>query len=244
MEYAVWAPQDLKAAERLPIVIFLHGGGDEADCFDEAGLGQYLDQALSEGRIPRTIIVVPQGNHGFWENWKDGSYGYRDWALREVLPQVQKRYNTLPCPDGCHIMGISMGGHGVLRFALLEPELFRSATAISAPILDTEAVLNFQDNFWWGWFIPVERIWGVPDRAAIEKEDLYLRWRQPKDLKGIRLFISWGDDDREGIQFTNRRFAKHLQQQGIDHNAFEYKGGHNWKAWTPVIERALRTQVR
>lgn len=244
MQYAVWAPRDLAEDEQLPLVVFLHGGGDGPDSFDKAGLGQYLDRALAEGRIPRMVIVVPQGNLGFWENWQDGSHSYRDWVLREAVPDVQKRFHTLPCPDGCHVMGNSMGGHGALRFALLEANMFRSVTAISAPIFDTERMMEIRDSFWWGLVVPVDRIWGEDQtRADIEKEDLYLRWKRQEDLKGLRLVVAWGDDDRSGVIRTNEAFEKHLQARGIEHTAIVYEGNHSWKSWTPVIERALREQL-
>lgn len=41
MKYAVYAPPGWKKAESLPLVVFLHGGGDGPDCFDRAGVGQH-----------------------------------------------------------------------------------------------------------------------------------------------------------------------------------------------------------
>ncbi len=220
LRYAVYAPRDLGPDERLPLVVFLHGGGDSADCFDQAGLGLRLDQALAVGRIPRVVVVVPDGELGFWENWRDGSHAYRDWALREVLPEVQQRYHTQACPAGCHVMGNSMGGYGALRFALLEPELFASVTAISAPIFDTDQMLEMADSFWWGLLVPFERIWGSAGRDEVARSDLFQRWKTQADLAGVRLLITWGDDDRGGIVATNEKFREHLRAHGIEHIAF------------------------
>ena len=121
--------------------------------------------------------------------------------------------------------------------------MFSSVTAISAPIFDTERMLSFQKSFFWGLFVPVKRIWGERDRERIEQADLYLRWRNQEDLKGLSLMIAWGDDDRRGVIRTNEAFTSHLDDRGIDYAAVEYEGGHNWKSWTPVIEQALRKQV-
>ena len=244
LAYGVYTPPDLRPGERLPLVVFLHGGGDGADCFDQAGLGDHLDRALAEGRIPRAVIVVPDGQRGFWENWRDGSYRYRDWVLRELLPVVRARYHTGDCPTDCHVMGVSMGGYGALRFAFLEPGLFASVSALSAPILDTDGMLAMRDNFWFGLIAPMDRIWGRDlRRAEVARDDLFVHWRAQADLAGTRLLIAWGSRDRAGIIRTNRQFRAHLRAQGIEHTAFEFEGPHKWTAWTPVIERALRDQV-
>jgi len=240
----VWAPRDLGDDERLPLVVFLHGGGDGADCFDRAQLGGHLDGALAQGRIPRVVIAVPDGERGFWENWRDGSLRYRDWVVREVMPAVQRRYHTAACPQGCRVMGVSMGGYGALRFALLEPETFASASALSAPIFDTDRMLEFRDSFWIGLLIPVDRIWGEDKRRdSVARDDLFVRWQAPADLHGLHLLTAWGSGDREGIVRSNRRFREHLQQHGIPHVSFEFEGPHKWTAWIPAIERALREQL-
>lgn len=244
MEYSVYVPPGWASTESLPLVVFLHGGGDDPDCFDEAEVGQHLDAEMRAGRAPRAIVVVPQGDLGFWENWKDGSARYRDWVLRDLLPNVQRDYNTLPCPAHCHVAGISMGGHGALRFAFMEPEFFSSVTAISGPIFSTEQIQELSGEFWIKLFIPVERIWGsTEDTARIKSEDLFIQWRKQEDLKGLRLLLAWGDDDREGIMESNRKLSAHLKANGVQHDHLEFKGGHKWTAWRPILDDVLRFQI-
>ncbi|MGB8221966.1 MAG: alpha/beta hydrolase-fold protein, partial [Polyangiales bacterium] len=61
MEYAVYVPKTLAAAARVPLVLFLHGGGDGPDAFDQAQLGQALDAAVEAGRLPPFVLVLPDG---------------------------------------------------------------------------------------------------------------------------------------------------------------------------------------
>jgi enterochelin esterase-like enzyme len=245
MTYAVYAPPDWKKGETLPLVIFLHGGGDGPDCFDRAAVGQHLDEAMLAGRAPRTIIAIPQGNFSFWENWYDGSRRYRDWVMRELVPQVREDYGTLPCPEGCHVMGISMGGHGALRFAFFEHQSLASVTSISGPVIDVQKMIDLSEDFLIGLFVPVERIWGpITDRARMEREDLFLSWRSQADLHGMRLMLAWGTEDRDALVASNEAFHRHLRERGIEHHATVFPGGHKWIAWTPVIEEALRVQVQ
>ncbi len=244
MAYEVWAPLDHGPDERLPLVVFLHGGGDSENSFDQHGVGQHLDEALAAGRIPRAVIVTPRGEFGFWENWADGSHRYRDWVVGEVMPAVEATYRTLPCPEHCHVAGVSMGGHGTLRFARFHPDRFASAAALSAPILSTAAVLEFTGRWFVKLFVPVEAIWGpTDDRAAIERDDLFLQWKSQSDLRGLRLMVAVAEEDRAEIVLTNREFHDHLQSHDIDHAYLEFPGGHKWVSWTPVIERVLRFAV-
>ncbi|MCR9245437.1 MAG: esterase family protein [bacterium] len=244
MAYAVYTPPGWTPAERLPLVLFLHGGGDSEDCFDRAGYGPFLDAEVDAGRVPRCVICVPNGEYGFWENWFDGSRRYRDWVLDDLVPHVQKEYRTLTGREHLHVAGISMGGHGTLRFALLEPERFESVAAISAPVMNAEQLVEFADGFWVRLFIPVERIWGpTDDLARVRSEDLYRRWRQTSDLGGLRLMLAHGSGDREGIVRGGAAFHAHLDARGIEHDYAVYDGGHDWVSWRRIVPGVLRFLV-
>jgi enterochelin esterase-like enzyme len=244
MTYAVYTPPGFAPDERLPIVVFLHGGGDDAASFDRAGLSTRLDEATLAGRIPRVVIALPQGDLGFWTDWYDGSARYESWVLEEVLPRVAHDFHTLVCPEDCHVMGVSMGGSGTLRFALRHPERWASATLISAPLLDTDQMISLVEMPLLVPIVPMDRIFGpTDDRARVERDDPYLRWRDPADLGGMRLMVTWGDRDRGAIVETNRAFRRHLEERGVPHVAQEFDGDHSWRAWNPVIEDALRRMV-
>lgn len=244
MGYAVYAPTDLKPDESLPLVVFLHGGGDSPMTFERRGLDKRLDAAMKRGDIPRVVIVVPDGGRGFWENWVDGSANYRDWVTEDLMPHVAARYHTAPCPKDCHVMGVSMGGHGTLRFALERPDLFASATALSAPVFDAKAAEAFTKNALMKLVMPMERIWPDPsDHVAMAARDVFARWRSAQDLKGVRLVVAWAERDRGEIVTGNQIFAAHLAKYKVPHRAFEFKGKHAWVSWNPVIERLLAEQL-
>jgi len=244
MRYSVYTPPGFSAQERLPLVVFLHGGGDGPEAFDLARIGQTLDEAVARGEVPRAVIVLPQGNLGFWANWYDGSHHYQDWVIEDLMPVVMRRYHTQGCPEGCHIMGVSMGGAGTLRFVLNRPELFASATIISGPILSTEQMQSFVRNPLLVPLIPTGRIWGPADEVErIERDDPYLRWDDPGDLGQMSLMLAWGDEDRGQIQETSAAFSRHLSEHGIEHERLVYDGNHSWVSWTPVIQEALRRQL-
>jgi enterochelin esterase-like enzyme len=243
MRYGVYAPIDQAPDERLPLVVFLHGGGDGEECFDRWEIGARLDRAIASGNVPRAIVAVPDGDLGFWANWADGSYFYEDWVVHEVMPAVQRDYRTLPCPEGCSVMGVSMGASGTMRFVFHEPERFQAAAVISGPIMDTDAMLSFKDNLLVQLLIPADRIWGSPPREVVEREDPFLRWRRAEDLP-VRLFLAHAAEDRSMIVSGTARLHEHLGRRAIPHRFEVFRGGHDWRSWGPVIERAITFLAR
>lgn len=239
MEYSVYVPKDLRPNEHLPLVLFLHGAGDGPDALDAAEVGGALDRG---GKV-RAILVAPQGDRGFWENWASGERNYRDWVLRELMPSLQARYHTAPCPEGCHVVGVSMGAYGAFMSVLRNPGLFASAASLSGPIYTAETVKGFYESWFWGFIVPTERIWGPYDPAAIATRDLYRQWTKPEDLHGTRVLIAWGSQDDEDIRKSGELFDAHLTRARIPHRTIRFDGGHDWVSWTPVLLDTLAWQV-
>ena len=247
MEYAVYTPPGFREDERLPLVLFLHGGGDSERSFDQWGLGAELDRAISAGEIPRLVVVAPDGDLGFWTDWHDGSKPWQTWVTGEVVPRVQERYHTTECPEGCHLVGVSMGASGALRFALDEPGKWGSVAILSGPIFDTEQMIEFAGDRLFSIFVPTRRVFGpteARERWRIEQRDPYVRWRSPEDLRGTKLFIGWADRDRDGIVQSNRRLVRHLERHGVPHEHREFPGEHGWATWKPVILDVMSTLTR
>jgi enterochelin esterase-like enzyme len=243
MAYSVYTPPGFTAAERLPLVVFLHGAGDDPTSIDDAAVGQELDAAITKGLIPRVVLVSPQGDNGFWENWASGERLYRDWVVKELMPRIQRTYNTQSCPAGCHLVGISMGGHGALAFKLGEPNSWASVSVISAPIFSIDEVAELNDSFWLSWFIPVEKIWGVFDREQAVGRNVFTRWSTPADVAPSTLMFAWAYEDSEHIRASNLAFQTHLRAHHIDARSFQFPGGHNWVSWRPIFAKILRAQV-
>jgi enterochelin esterase-like enzyme len=244
MEYGVYTPPSWKPAETLPLVVFLHGGGgDDVRCLDEAGIPALLDRKIGAGRAPRAVILVPEGDRGFWINWHDGSRRYEDWVLRELLPVVERKFNTASCPDGCHVAGISMGGNGALRWAMDHPDTFSSVEILSGPIFDAASMKAFTQSFPFRWVVPVERIFGPRTDERLRRVDPFQRWRSAADLGRMRLFFARGTDDRTGIIQTNEAFHVHLELLGIPHRYVVTGGGHRWEDWKPLFPELLRFAI-
>lgn len=243
VEYSVYTPPGWTENESLPVILFLHGGGDSHTSFEKHGGNDYFDEQIIAGEMPRVILVSPNGRFGLWENWHDGSRLYRDWVLDSILPIVQTQFNTLSCPDHCHLMGISMGGFGALRFAYFAGDTFSSVSAISAPIIEREGDEKPRIPLLIRLFLPIERIFGTDFKENFARENPYNSWINEPSLKDMRLQLIWGSQDRDGIRLSNKRLSAHLTKNNRSHDAFEYQGNHKWVAWKPNFNRVVNFLV-
>ena len=243
MSYSVYTPPDWTPDESLPLMVLLHGGGDSHESFDRYAVGLKLDEEINAGRAPRMIIVSPDGELGFWENWHDGSKLYRDWVVKDLVPYVANRYATKSCPKHCYLSGISMGGHGAMRFAYYEQNTFNSVAVISAPIISKlhpgEASIG---RTLMKWLLPTERIWGDIDSETsdVPKDlDPYVSWVNRKDLLELPLLLVWGTEDSQSILSANQHFQQHLNAYDKQHKSLVYDGKHKWIYWREIMPDVL-----
>jgi enterochelin esterase-like enzyme len=244
MAYSLYTPPGWDGRSTLPLVVFLHGGGDDERVFEEhPRVVRILDAWIADGRLPPFLMVVPDGGWGFWANWHDGTHRLEDWVVHEVVPDVQRRWPVAAGRENLHVMGVSMGGAGTLYMALHHLDRFGSATVWSAPIFDVDQTMDFLSGKTMR-FIPAQRIFGPPDRGRVERENAFARLDDPADLAGLSLIVGAGTRDIPGVMGTTRRFHGHLAARGVPHRFVVYRGGHAWRDWARVFPVALCLQLR
>ncbi len=234
MRYGVYLPRGWDRQTPLPLVVFLHGAGDDETAADRQVVIDALDQGVAAGSIPPFVMVTPNGDRGFWMNWYDGSHNYKDWVLDEVVPQVRAAYPTIEGPAGLHLMGISMGGGGGIQMWLSDPSRFASATIISAPILNEQDIRKFL-----GRFMPkkgMDRVFG-PEGSGRGVDPFSVT--DPAALQGSQLTFGAGTSDLGGILRSNERFHEHLDAAQVPHRFVTFTGAHNWKWWAPMFAYSL-----
>jgi enterochelin esterase-like enzyme len=235
MRYGVYLPAGWDRTTPLPLVVLLHGAGDDETSADRAVVVEELDRAVASGQVPPFIMVTPDGDRGFWMNWYDGRHHYKDWVLDEVIPAVRDRYPTIGGSAGLHLMGVSMGGGGGMQMWLPDPSRFASATIISAPILDEAGTRKFLRRF-----MPnkgMDSVFG-PEGSG-QGVDPYRRLASPEALEGSRLIFGAATHDIANILDSNERFHQHLVQANVPHRFVTFSGRHGWRSWAPMFAYSL-----
>ena len=130
LEYTVLTPPGYESSQRAyPVVYIVPGSGaDSASAIEKLELGTYAarDEAL--------IVVVSEigdAKSNFIVDWFDGSKPLDTSFVRELMPEVDASYRTMP--GGAHraIAGYSAGGYSAAAITFRHPELFTSVGSFS-----------------------------------------------------------------------------------------------------------------
>jgi|GEM_PF-3097083 len=225
----------------LPVVVVLHGVGDDHRAFDRHEVTQGLLDAMEDGRIPLAHFILPSGEKGFYTNWADGAHPYEDHIMRDVIRIAEDVLGVSPTREQRHILGVSMGAEGAVRLALTYPELFASVTAFSGLLMTQAEADKFLSNAFTRWFMHADKIWGRPGAPnAVRNADTHaLLGALPDDLP-LRFYLASGTQESREIQQSMARFKKALDQRQVPARFVQYDGGHGWRWWRPLISKALR----
>jgi len=147
-------PGYTKNDRKYPVVYFLHGLGDNCSTWldGEQNVAQIVTILIERGEIQPMILIVPEGEKGFWMNFPDASKLYEDWVVKDLRKYVEKNYRTLNDRGHRAIMGVSMGGFGALKIGFRYPEIYGYICAIT-PALPPPAQWSTgylrQNHPWW-----------------------------------------------------------------------------------------------
>ncbi len=222
------------------VVYMLHGFGDDHRALDRYGISDRLHDAMTDGGIPPVHLVMPHGERGFWIDWHDGTRLYESHVVDEVIPEAEHILGLEIPSERRHIMGVSMGGIGALQMGLRHPELFSSISSISGPVLtEAQAVEHVKSSFA-RWFVDLNRIFGdCTDQEFMESHNPFAIVKLKKNDPRQRIFLAAGRQEKEFFRGTSTGYHEFLDKNDVAHHWEIFEGGHGWRFWAPVIERAI-----
>ena len=233
LPYNVILPPDYRtsSATRYPVLYLLHGfGGHYSDWVIRTNVADYAAQY-------RMIIVTPEGNNGWYtDSTGSATDKYESYILKELIPDVQKRFRTIESRYGRGIAGLSMGGYGALKFGLKSPDMFAFAGSMSGALAvptwtdeDFQNLKSIRDSVF-SVFGPL----GSPSRKA---NDIYETARNLAAARAPYIYLDCGTEDF--LVSDNNRFAALLRERKIPHEFRELPGEHGWVYWDQQVQEVL-----
>jgi S-formylglutathione hydrolase FrmB len=151
---------------------------------------------------------------------------YEDFLLQEFFPFIEKRYRVAPGRGHRAIAGISMGGYGALHLAFRHPQLFSSAGAHSAALIEKLPVyIGSTPNS------PRARllsgVFGSPPDATFWDRNSPLALARTANLAGLKIYFDCGDQDDYGFEAGAAALDKTLTSRHIPHEFHLYPGRHD-----------------
>jgi len=246
IKYSVYLPDGYESSKRMyPVVYLLNGfSGNEIDWIQFGDMQKIVDEGIASGEIPPMVIIMPDGDNRLYMNNHDNSYRYGDMFIKELMPFVEEKYRIRAEKQFRGISGLSMGGGGTLRLAMLNPELFSAAAAFSSSIRTDEEILardqsSFDDYS--------GRALGAGLKGQDRLSDFYrknysildiAKTAEVNKLNSVRIYFDCGDDDFLAV--GNASLHIEMLDRGIRHEYRVRDGGHTWDFWRTSLPIGLK----
>ncbi|GGM56701.1 hypothetical protein GCM10012275_29800 [Longimycelium tulufanense] len=248
---ALLTPRDWNARgnRRWPTLYFLHGADDGPDCWIHK-----TDLPARAAELDALVVLPEAGPMGFYSDWLGpDSHGvvprWESFHLGELPAVLAQRY-AAGGPRA--VAGVSMGGHGAIRYAARHPGLFTVAVSYSGLLHTTRAGMSALI----GWLMVRQRerpfaLWGSPWRSR-------QRWRAhdpyhlASALRGTRVLLTAGtgrpapgDPRVRGsglmeavVAASTADLAGRLAALGMPAQLLRVPGTHDWPTWQRALERS------
>ena len=232
--YSVYLPAGYRDGSlRHPVIYLLHGlygnHGNFSDRLDISCLLDGLEAAVGQS----AIAVCVDGFNSFYIDVSDGMH-MEQAIVADLVPAIDARYRTQPCPSHRALCGISMGGFGAARFALRYPEIFGQAALVSPAVWRTrpldDTIYRTQHAFRDG-----KSNWS----DAVYRSVFPTAYMGPDSAETPFFIVSTQDDEVVSIDDVEA-FVGSLRQNGIDVTYQRDTGdSHCWDYWQRALPRAL-----
>jgi enterochelin esterase-like enzyme len=222
MPYFVYLPPDYEDAGRgYPVLYLLHGASGVFEEWPAVGIVDALDRAILSREMEPFILVLPQGDFGYWLNHAWGGPSWGDYVTIDLVAHVDGTYRTLRRPHRRAIGGLSIGGTGALVQAFNHPQVF-GVVGAHLPVLrpDNEEVSFLGE-----------------DELFAERDPVSLARQQP-GLQQLQIWIDGAEEDF----WTGRLAYLHLalRARGIEHEWNIWPGDHELEYITTHVPDYLR----
>jgi putative tributyrin esterase len=238
MPYRVIIPADYKTRSdaRYGVLYLLHGLTGHFDNWTDKT--RVADYALKH----RFIIVTPEGNNGWYtDSATVPNDKYESYLIKELIPEIEKRYRTISNRDNRYVAGLSMGGYGAVKLGLKYPAMFSVVGSFSGAFGATG--YTGPDGGVIGKSLAA--VFGPADSETRKANDVFHIVKQltPEQMKSLPfIYQSCGTEDF--VFGNNRDFVALLTEKKVPHEYRQHPGGHTWGFWDEHVREFLDVVTR
>jgi S-formylglutathione hydrolase FrmB len=235
---------DAEKARRYPVLYFLHGLGNNEQLLLQSGGFNLVEDLWEQQKLGEFLIATPAAGSSFYINSRDGNERYEDFFLQEFVPAIEKRYRTWAGRAFRGIGGISMGGYGALHLAFRHPELFSSASAHSAALIEKLPSVSVADPRLRAGLRALGDVFGSPPDPAFWDRNNPLELARKADLTGLKIYFDCGTEDGFGFYDGAKTLDRVLASRHIPHEFHLYPGEHDWSYFMEHLSASLEFHSR
>ena len=214
---------------RYPVLYFLHGLFENEKSWSERSGQQTWESLMSQGKIGRFIVVMPNGGESFYINSFDGQERYEDFFIQELIPAIDRKYRTVANRQAHGISGVSMGGYGALHLGMRHPDVFGSSSAHSAALIAKFPHPLPTDGRWGFYARVLQKPFGSPlNEAHFDANNPLTLAEHPEGFAHLKLYFDCGDQDRYGFDAGAKILDQILTSRGFPHQFVLRPGNHGW----------------
>jgi S-formylglutathione hydrolase FrmB len=241
LPYNVILPPGYRAARttRYPVLYLLHGwAGHHTDWLTRTNVADFAAQY-------RMIVVMPEGN----DSWYVDSGGvatdkYESYILRELIPDVDKRFRTIQARYGRAVAGLSMGGYGAIKYGLKYPSTFVFAASMSGAFGVTRYTQNELGGPNWEPFVKIFGLAGSDVRKANDVFEIARGLTTARVASLPYFYLDCGTEDSAQHFKPNRELSEIFLEKKIAHEYRELPGTHSWAYWDQQVQEVLKIAAK
>lgn len=222
-----------QSSRRYPVLYLLHGAfGKHTDWFKNSGLAAYVAD------LPLIVVLPDAQGDSFYQN--SPKFGdYQTYFERELMPEIESSFRTIPAREGRAIAGLSMGGYGAWRLALDNPTKFCATASLSGVVgwgvTPNPALTGFAKGLF-----PTDTEQKVAEGSVWKRIEALTG---PKgEWRGPALWFDCGKDDF--LIQGNRDLERRLLERGLPFEFAEFDGAHTWSYWDEHLRDVLHFALR
>lgn len=213
--------------DNIPTLYLLHGMHGNNSSWARKTL---IERYAGEHGI---AVVCPDGENSFYNDMRYGKKFYT-YISDELVDYTRRVFRLSTEREKTYICGLSMGGYGAIRTALMKPEQYAAAASLSG-CLDILARLKKCP-----WPAEARSIWGDDYYDYAKGTDVDIMWlvdHFPSDKPKPRLYAACGTED--SLYTDNITFRDFMKDKDFDFKFEDGSGVHNWEFWNTWVKVAM-----